>query len=181
MTRAIQDCYPAQYAHCYGCGHENKAGYRLKSFLRGDVTEARHTPGIQYSGGVPGHVYGGMIASLMDCHGMASAAAFMYRERGGNIENEIDPARYVTASLKVDFKRPTPQGVELLVRGELLSVEGRKVRIALSLLAGDEVCATGEILAIELRGAGEAQTRAQEAQGRSLLHGSGQQLLAGLI
>lgn len=62
MTKAIQDCYPAQYAHCYGCGHANQAGHKLKRFFRGDATEARHTPGIQYSGGVPGHVYGEMLA-----------------------------------------------------------------------------------------------------------------------
>lgn len=148
--KAIQDCYPAQYAHCYGCGHHNTAGHQLKSYLLGDAAEARFTPGMQYSGGVPGHIYGGMIASLMDCHGTASAAAFACRERGEALEKASDPPRFVTASLQVDFKRPTPQGVELLVRSELLQVQGRKVRVALSLLAGDQVCATGEMLAIEL-------------------------------
>ena len=149
--KAIQDCYPSKYAHCYGCGHGNPAGYQLKSHLRDGTTEARFTPGMQYSGGVPGHVYGGMIASLMDCHGTASAAAFACQARGLSIEEQADPPRFVTASLKVDFKNPTPQGAELQVRGEPISVDGRKVRIALSLHAGDVVCATGEMLAIELR------------------------------
>ena len=149
--KAIQDCYPSKYAHCFGCGHGNPAGYQLKSYLREGVTQARFMPGMQYSGGVPGHVYGGMIASLLDCHGTASAAAFAARERDGAIEEQSEPPRFVTASLKVDFKNPTPQGVELLMRGELQSVEGRKVRVALSLHAGDVVCATGEMLAIELR------------------------------
>lgn len=149
--KAIQDCYPPKYAHCYGCGHGNPAGYQLKSYMQGEITQARFTPGMQYSGGVPGHVYGGMIASLLDCHGTASAAAFASHERGVAIEEQIEPPRFVTASLKVDFKNPTPQGVELLVRGELISVEGRKVRVALSLHANDVVCATGEMLAIELR------------------------------
>lgn len=149
--KAIQDCYLSQYAHCYGCGHGNPAGHQLKSYLREGITEAHFTPGMQYSGGVPGHVYGGMIASLLDCHGTASAAAFAVRERGAEIEEQSEPPRFVTASLKVEFKNPTPQGVELLMRGELQSVEGRKVRVVLSLHAGDVVCATGEMLAIELR------------------------------
>lgn len=150
MKKAIQDCYPVEYAHCYGCGRENTMGHQLKSFQMEGFTEARFTPGMQYSGGIPGHVYGGMIASLLDCHGTASAAAFAISHTGGSIEDEGNPPRFVTASLRVDFKRPTPQGVELYLRGDLLAVDGRKVRMALSLQAGEEVCATGEMLAIAL-------------------------------
>ncbi len=59
--------------------------------------------------------------------------------------------RFVTASLRVDYKRPTPLGVELVVRGKLKSLEGRKAVIALSLSADGEECATGEMIAIEYR------------------------------
>ena len=48
-----------------------------------------------------------------------------------------EPVRYVTASLKVDFRRPTPMGVELLIKGRLRSIEGRKVWVDLSLLVGE--------------------------------------------
>lgn len=148
--KAFQDCYPMKYAHCYGCGRENAMGLQLKSYWNGVDTQAHFTPGMQYSGGVPGHVYGGMIASLLDCHGTASAAAFACRERGKDMTQEANPARFVTASLSVNFKRPTPQGVELCMRAQLLGVEGRKVRMSLCLLAGDQVCATADMLAIEL-------------------------------
>jgi acyl-CoA thioesterase FadM len=60
--------------------------------------------------------------------------------------------RFVTASLKVEFIRPTPICVELVIRGQLRSIEGRKAQVSLTLNAGDQVCATGEMLAVQLRG-----------------------------
>ncbi len=149
-TRAIQDAYPPEFAHCYGCGARNQHGHHLKSYLVGDETVARFTPDLMYSGGVPDHAYGGMIASLLDCHGAASAAAYAYQKEGRQIGEGPQPIRFVTASLKVDFKRPTPLGVELVVKGTLRSLEGRKAWIDLVLAADDMTCATGEMLAIRL-------------------------------
>lgn len=59
------------------------------------------------------------LASLMDCHGTASAAAFAYREQGRRMGDGFAPIRFVTASLKLDFKRPTPLGTELVIVGAL--------------------------------------------------------------
>ena len=92
-----------------------------------------------------------MIASLLDCHGAASAAAFAYRDRGRTMGDGAPAIRFVTASLKVDFKRPTPLGGELIVKGRLTAIDGRKATIALSLQAGDELCAVGEMIAVEYR------------------------------
>lgn len=64
MTHAIQDLYPERFAHCWGCGRENPQGLHLKSHLDGDETVATFSPGQEFSGGVPGNVYGGFIASL---------------------------------------------------------------------------------------------------------------------
>ncbi len=147
---AIQDLYAHEFAHCYGCGANNAQGHQLKSHLTDHQTVARFTPPTQYSGGVPDHVYGGMIASLMDCHGTASAAAFAAQDDGTPLQQGTPLPRFVTASLKVDFKRPTPLGKELVVQGVLRSITGRKVWVDLSLLADDQVCAVGEILAIRL-------------------------------
>lgn len=147
---AIQDHYPPEFAHCFGCGPANPHGHHLKSYLEGDTTVARFTPDAMYSGGYPGNVYGGMIASLLDCHGTASAAAYAYRAQGRTMGDDLPAIRFVTASLKVDFRRPTPQGEELKITGELQSLEGRKALIALTLSAGDTVCATGEMVAVQL-------------------------------
>lgn len=146
--KAIQDHYPAEFAHCYGCGPTNPHGLHLKSFLDGERTHARFTPAAMYSGGYPGNVYGGMLASLLDCHGTASAAAFAHRAQGRVMGDGGPPIRFVTASLKVDYRRPTPLGVELLIEGALRSLEGRKAIIDLTLSAGGELCVTGEMVAV---------------------------------
>jgi len=155
-VKAIQDFYPEEFAHCYGCGPANAQGLHLKSYVDGNETVARFKPADIYSGGYPGHVYGGMIASLLDCHGTASAAAFAHRERGLEMGQGEEPIRFVTASLRIEYKRPTPLGVELVIRGSLSSLDGRKAIVALSLSADDELCASAEMLAIEYR----RQTRA---------------------
>ena len=151
MTKAFQAYYPDKFSHCYGCGRSNPLGHHLKSYWDGEDTVARFTAGPELSGGVPDHVYGGMVASLLDCHGTASAAAFAYRATGRAMDDGGEFMRFVTASLKVDFLRPTPIGVELVVKGQLRGIDGRKVQVALSLGAGDQVCARGEMLAVQLR------------------------------
>ena len=157
--KAIQDFYPAEFAHCFGCGPANPNGLHLKSYLVGERTEARFTPASMYSGGYPGNVYGGMIASLLDCHGTASAAAWAYRDQQREMGDDGTPIRFVTASLKVDYKRPTPLNTELLILGNLRSIDGRKAVIDLSLQAGDLVCCTGEMVAIQFLAKGSDDSR----------------------
>ena len=101
----------------------------------------------KYTGGFPGFAYGGILASVLDCHGTASAAAFAARDQGSG---EPMP-RFVTASLQVNFKRPAPLGVEWDIRGRLRSLEGKKAWIDLALSANGEICVTGEMLAIRLK------------------------------
>lgn len=150
MTKAIQDLYPENLAHCYGCGKNNPLGYQLKTYLKGEETTAEFTPQEKYTA-LPGSVYGGLIASLLDCHGTGSAAAFLCKQEGISLEEAPIPVRCVTASLKVDFKAATPMGVPLILKGRLRSIEGRKVWVDMTLSANDVVCATGELLAIRLK------------------------------
>ncbi len=148
--KAIQDHYAAQFAHCFGCGPANPHGHQLKSYLVGEQVIARFTPEAKYSGGYPGNVYGGLIASLLDCHGTAAAAAFALRSLGLEMKDGLTGIRFVTASLKIDFKRPTPIGVELTIVATLRSLDHRKAEVALTLGAGSEVWVSGEMLAIKL-------------------------------
>ncbi|MFD7012523.1 thioesterase [Rhodococcus jostii] len=55
----------------------------------------------------------------------------------------------MTGTLTVEYRRPTPMGVELTVRERLRSHEGRKVTVALELASAENVCARGEMIAIE--------------------------------
>ena len=65
--KAFQDYYPENLAHCYGCGRLNPHGHQIKTFWDGDETVTRFTP-LPHHTAVPGFTYGGLIASLVDCH-----------------------------------------------------------------------------------------------------------------
>jgi len=154
-TKAFQDYYLDEFAHCYGCGRLNKDGWQLKSYWDGDETVCRFTPGACYTGGFPGNAYGGLISSLIDCHGAATASAAKLRA-DGFLPGERPLSRFVTASLRVDFLKPTPMGKELEVRGRVREMKGRKVTVNLTLSAEGNVCARGEVLMVELPGSGDS-------------------------
>lgn len=146
--KAFQDYYPDDVSHCYGCGRLNPQGYQIKSFWDGDESVCFFTPK-PYHTAFPGYVYGGLIASLIDCHSTGTAAAAAYRAQGRPMDTE--PAlRYVTGSLHVDYLQPTPIGVPLEVRGVVKEIKGRKVRISTTLSADGRVCARGEVIAVQM-------------------------------
>ena len=145
---AIQDTYPEESAHCYGCGRLNDRGLHLQTFWDGDETITRFTPEPWHIA-IPGYVNGGLLASLLDCHGTGTAAAAAYRAEGREPGSE-PPHRFVTASLRVEYRKPTPLGPELEVRGRATAIQGRKVTVQARILAGGEVTGTGEILAVEM-------------------------------
>ncbi len=145
---AIQDTYPDELAHCYGCGRLNERGLHLRTFWDGDETVTRYTPQAWHIA-IPGYVNGGLLASLMDCHGTGTAAAAAYRAEGREM-GTLPLRRFVTASLKVDYLKPTPLGVELEVRGRPTLVQGRKVVVEARILANGVATVKGEIVAVEM-------------------------------
>jgi uncharacterized protein (TIGR00369 family) len=149
-TPALQDHYPDDFAHCYGCGRLNPAGLILRSRREGDAMVARFRPRPQ-DVAVPGFVYGGLLASLVDCHAMATAAAAV-EERAGRAIGASPAPRFVTASLSIDYLRPTPHGPELLVRARALEVGDRKVIVKAEIEVEGAVTVCGRVVALRLPG-----------------------------
>ena len=141
---AIQDLYPENVAHCYGCGRLNEHGLQIKSYIEGGETVCHFVPRPEHMA-VPGYVYGGLIASLIDCHATGTAAAAAYAAEGREPGAE-PPIRFVTASLKVDYLRPTPLGPTLELRGRARELRGRKVVLDIELFAEGELRARGEVV-----------------------------------
>ena len=146
--KAFQDYYPDDVSHCFGCGKLNEKGHQIKSYWDGDESVAVFTPE-PYHTAIPGYVYGGLIASLIDCHGTGTAAAAAYRDEGREMSSE-PPLRYVTASLHVDYLRPTPIGVPLELRGVVEEISGKKVVVSETLSANGEICAKGRVVAVRM-------------------------------
>ena len=143
---AVQDFYPDDFAHCFGCGRLNPAGHHLRTLVEGDETVSRFTPSTQAMA-LPGFVYGGLLASLLDCHGMATASAAALRETGLAVGAGPSP-RYVTAMLHVDFVRPTPLGGELVIHGRVEEFTARKARISAWITVNEETTVRASIVAV---------------------------------
>lgn len=146
--KAFQDFYPDHWSQCYGCGRLNPHGLQIKSYWDGDETVATFHPQ-PYHTAIPGYVYGGLIASLIDCHATGTAAAAAYRAEGRAMDTQ-PPFRFVTASLHVDYLHPTPIDETLELRGQVREIKGRKVVVAVTLSAAGKVCAQGEVVAVSI-------------------------------
>lgn len=149
--KPFQDYYPDHMAQCYGCGRLNQYGHQIKSVWDEDQpgeSVAYFTPKPHHTA-IPGYVYGGLLASLIDCHGTGTAAAAAYREAGRPMDSE--PAlRFLTGSLRVDYIRPTPMGVTLEIRGRVKEVKGRKIVIEEWILANGATTVRGEVVAVQV-------------------------------
>jgi acyl-coenzyme A thioesterase PaaI-like protein len=148
MMKPVQEFYPDELSHCYGCGKLNEHGHHIQSYWDGDETIATFNPK-PYHTSIPGYVYGGLIASLIDCHGTGSAALASYKAAGREPGTQ-PPFRFVTASLQVDYLRPTPLGVPLELRGTIAEIKGRKVITEITLSAEEVICAKGRVVAVQI-------------------------------
>ncbi|MBU0973179.1 MAG: PaaI family thioesterase [Proteobacteria bacterium] len=146
--RAFQDYYPDDFSHCYGCGRLNAHGLQLKSHWEGDESVALFQPEEKHMA-VPGFVYGGLIASLIDCHCTGTAAAAAYREQGRAMDTH-PCLRFVTASLHVDYLAPTPLASQLEVRGSVTEITPKKVVVDARVTADGKICAKGRVVAVPL-------------------------------
>ncbi len=146
-SSAFQDAMP--FNHCWGCGADNENGLQLKSHWQGERAVAAWQPQAQYMAG-PEHVLnGGIISTLLDCHGVCTAVADGYRQEGRAVgEGEI--IWYVTGSLSVSFLKPTPIDAPVHLEAIVERREGRKTWLQLLLSSQGEARARGELLAIRV-------------------------------
>lgn len=143
----IQNFYPDP-SICFGCGRNNAHGLHIQSFWMGDGAVAHFMPEAHHSG-YPGMVYGGLIASLFDCHSIATATAALY-EMEGRAPGEPHII-CVTGTLMVKYLKPTPLGTPLTIRSYVRSIAANKATIIGTLTADDEECASSEVIAVRLR------------------------------
>jgi len=146
--KAFQDYYPDELGYCYGCGKLNEHGLQIKSYWVGEEAVAVFQPK-PFHIAIPGFVYGGLIASIIDCHSTGTASAAAYRAENRNMDTE-PPLRFVTGALHVDFVQPTPMGFELEARAKIKEIKGRKIVVTSTLSANGKICARGEVVAVQM-------------------------------
>ena len=146
--KAFQEYYTEDFSHCFGCGTNNEFGHQLKTYWDGEETVSHFTPRPEHTA-LPGYVYGGLIASLIDCHSTGSGAAALHKQLDESERKKTYP-RCVTASLKVDYIKPTPIDCTLELRGKIKGLNGRKVVVDVTLFAKENICAKGEVIVVQI-------------------------------
>ena len=146
-STAVQDHYPDDFSWCYGCGRLNARGLQLKTRWDGDETVTEFMPRPEHIA-IPGYVYGGLTASLIDCHSTGSASLALHRRDGHVLGDGAPVPRCVTASLRAEFVKPTPHEKLITVRGRIVEVGEKKVIVRSDLLVDGEVCVRGEVVAV---------------------------------
>ncbi|MDH5298298.1 MAG: PaaI family thioesterase [Desulfobulbaceae bacterium] len=144
--KAIQDWYPDHLNHCYGCGSLNPHGLGIRSYWQGDRAVATFTPH-PFHLGPPGYVYGGLLASLVDCHANATACAAAYQAAGREPGSE-PLLRFMTAALRIDYLRPTPIDGVLELEGRVREATPRKAVVEVTIVVAGELCVRGEVVSV---------------------------------
>lgn len=144
---ALQDAWPN--ATCYGCGPANPYGLQIKSYWSDDGSEAvcLFQPQPQYNAGFPNVMYGGLVASLIDCHSIWTAIATAYRDEGRE-HGSLPAISYVTGSLNVRYLKPTPLDKPVLLRARITEKGPRRSTVQCDLYAGDTQTAEGTVTAV---------------------------------
>jgi len=144
---AIQDYYPDDFAWCYGCGRLNEKGHHFRTTWEGEKTLTVFMPKPEHIA-VHGFVYGGLVASLIDCHGSGSSSLAFCRKNGREIKAGMEAPRFVTASLHVNYLKPTPHNVPLKAFGIVEEIHPKRWKIDTEVFADDVLCATGEFVGV---------------------------------
>jgi acyl-coenzyme A thioesterase PaaI-like protein len=144
---AIQDLL--KHNHCYGCGADNPHGMQIKSHREGDETVCRYTPRPEQSAGPLQYLYGGTIASLIDCHSVGTAIANYYRREGREV-GEGEEIWCVTGRLTVNYLAPTPIDADVTVRATIEECHEKKTIIKCRVYSGETQTAEGEVIAVRV-------------------------------
>jgi acyl-coenzyme A thioesterase PaaI-like protein len=135
MVQSLQDRYAPNNA-CFGCGPANERGLRIKSYAADGETVADWCPEPHHQafGGI---VNGGIIGTLLDCHGNWTAAHALMIARGLDA-----PPCTVTTEFHIKLRAPTPLDATLHLSAQPVRIEGDRVVVEASLEASGKVTAT---------------------------------------
>jgi acyl-coenzyme A thioesterase PaaI-like protein len=121
-TKPVQDQMIGNY--CWGCGADNNAGLHLKSYWDGEIAVAEWIPSDEYAAGPQHFLNGGIIATLLDCHGVCTAIASAYHREARDIGTDPE-IWHATTSMSVDYQRPVPIKSTVQLSGRVVAHEDR--------------------------------------------------------
>lgn len=144
---ALQDVFKI---HCYGCGALNAHGLQIKSRWQGDDLVCRWRPQ-PFHIGHPGMVYGGTIASVIDCHSIWTAMAALCRATAHDLASGPPPFAFVTGKLAVNYLKPMTIDAEMELRARVIEQGERKSVVACQVFQNGVACANAEVVTVRIK------------------------------
>jgi acyl-coenzyme A thioesterase PaaI-like protein len=148
-VQPIQNFYNAKAAICYGCGRNNAHGLHIQTYWDG-VEGTCHFMPQAYHTAFPGVIYGGLIASIIDCHSIGTAIAAMY-DSEGRTPDSAPEITCVTGQLNISYLKPTPAQTELLLRASIKELHPRKAIVTCSVFAQGTETVRAEVVAVRVQ------------------------------
>lgn len=94
----------------------------------------------------PGILNGGIIATLIDCHGTGTANAAAHKATS-DLEQHF---MHVTGGISVKYLRPTPIDKPIQLRARVTEMSESRIKVSCDLYSGDVNCATGEVVTVRV-------------------------------
>ncbi len=135
---------------CYGCGKFNDKGLQLQSYWDSSGEFAIcDWQAKEHHHGWPQVMNGGIMATLIDCHSMCTAMAYVYKEEGRSLDSE-PIYRYATGSMNIKYLKPTSNSNPVRLEARVIESKGRKVVIKVDFFSGELKTAEAEVVAIRV-------------------------------
>lgn len=142
----FQDYMPGNI--CFGCGKYNKEGLQIRSCWDGEEAVCIFNSEERFQGW-KGIMNGGILAVLIDCHTMCTAMAAAYRAEGRGLDSE-PVYHFATASLQIQYLKPTRNDIPVELRATVREISPRKVILDCRVMSDGVLTAEAEVIAVKV-------------------------------
>ena len=145
---AFQDQIPDN--HCFGCGPDNEAGLRIKSYwTKSGEAVCRFVPAPYHTAGPEYVLNGGIISTIFDCHSICTAWAAACEAMGQPI-NDCDDICFATGSMAVKYLAPAAVDVPVELVARIVTATDKKTEVYCTLDSRGTRCAEATIIAVRV-------------------------------
>ena len=130
---------------CFGCGPSNEKGLKIDSFRSEEGLRTEFETNLEHQA-FPGIINGGIIGTLLDCHGNWTAAIAIMDQK-----EEFEPSCTVTANYSVKLLKPTPSNETLTITSKIEELLEDRARVSMELHANGILCAKGSGLFVSVK------------------------------
>lgn len=141
----FQDYMKAE--NCFGCGPDNEKGFKIRSFWEGDLSVCHWRPESHHEGW-QALTCGGVIATLIDCHCIATSMATAFK----NEERELGSSPhyvFATGSLNITYLKPSSVNEIIRLEARVSKIKyDKKYTVSCDVFVGNEKTAQAEVVTL---------------------------------